>query len=127
MYSKHAIIFMAIMVSLSIFSLEVDAEEQIQEITIEESVPRSVETATETNETEDKTILETLEDALSTVIDAFVGMVTAVPRAISTVFSNWADGISGPVGLLIAGGVFFLLYLLIRFTGLVDMFLDRLN
>jgi hypothetical protein len=82
---------------------------------------------TTTNETEDKNLWETIQDGIASVVNSVFNLIKAPADAFATVFGNWADAISGPLGLIIAGGVLFALYLLFRFSGLIDMILDRFN
>ena len=68
---------------------------------IEEVQVRDIQQETNTTD-EDKGIWESLEDGVSTVITTMIDLLLAPARAIATVFSNWANTISGPLGLLIA-------------------------
>ena len=106
----------------------VDTFEKDPDVVVSEVQVLDVRSESDPNATDDdKSIWETIEAGVGSVISTIVDLITAPFRAFATVFENWSETISGPLGLLIAGGVLFLLYLLIRLSGFVDMFLDRFS
>lgn len=133
MRSKIILLMAMLFISFSVFSFSGSVQgQEIQEgpvLEVEVLGIKQVGNETETEEEgeEDLSIWETIEKGITTTITTLFEVLLSPFKAMATVFENWSETISGPLGLLIAGGVLFLLYLLIRFTGVVDMFLDRLN
>ena len=130
MLKKSMLLVMVLLISFSMVFMTNGAFAQNDEILVRETYVKDIRqetNETETEEEENKSIWESIEDGVSSIINAVIGLITAPFEALASVFDSWGDAVSGPLGILIARGVLFALYFLFRLIGFLDMFLDRFN
>jgi len=113
MRSMPIILTVLVMITLSIGIMGMDARAEDGSITA--------------NAEDDNGIWEWIQDFLTQIINAFISLITAPFRAISSIFGNWANTLTHWYGPIVAVFVLAVCYFMIRAVTEFDEWLDLNN